>query len=93
MPRTAQEVWIDVRSVAEHEASSIPGHANIPHPDIGGSIGDLVTDKNAPVFLYCGSGRRAGIAKETLDSLGYTNVTNSGGIDDVRKGIQIQEQP
>ena len=69
MPRSAQEVWIDVRLVAEHEASSIPGHANIPHTEIGDSIMQLVTDKNAAVFLYCGSGHRAGVAKENTGKL------------------------
>jgi phage shock protein E len=34
------------------------------------------------IYLYCGSGRRAGIAQESLQASGYTNVTNIGGLDE-----------
>lgn len=32
------------------------------------------------IFLMCGSGTRAGFVKDALDSLGYENVINVGGI-------------
>ena len=80
-------VWIDVRTVEEHRESSIPDHPNILYTEIGDRITSVTADKDAPVYLYCRSGRRAGIAKETLEQMGYTNVTNAGGIDDVRKLI------
>jgi rhodanese-related sulfurtransferase len=34
------------------------------------------------IFLMCGSGTRAGFVKEALESLGYENVYNVGGIAD-----------
>ncbi|MGK0446122.1 MAG: rhodanese-related sulfurtransferase, partial [Bermanella sp.] len=37
----------------------------------------------------CRSGNRAGKAVNTLKSLGYTNVTNIGGLDDAR-ALQVQ---
>lgn len=81
------EVWIDVRSVEEYGAGHIPGHPNIPHEDIAARIGEVTTDKNAPIRLYCRSGRRSGLAEESLKQLGYTNVSNAGGIEDVRQQL------
>ncbi|XMB67690.1 hypothetical protein RI065_03960 [Mycoplasmatota bacterium zrk1] len=40
-------------------------------------------DQNAKaIYLMCGSGTRAGFVKSALESLGYTNVHNVGGIAD-----------
>ena len=41
------------------------------------------SDKDAPILIYCGSGRRASKAKEVLESKGYTKVLNAGGWGDV----------
>jgi phage shock protein E len=43
----------------------------------------LIPDKNAPVVVYCASGKRADKAKEVLESKGYTNVLNAGGLGDL----------
>lgn len=87
--RTPHEAWIDVRTPAEYQASSIAGHSNIPHTEIADRIVALVPVKSTPVYLYCGSGRRAGLAKEALEGMGYTNVTNVGTIDDARTRLGI----
>ncbi len=81
------KIWIDVRTAEENQESSIPGHPNILYTDIADKISTVTTDKNAPIYLYCRTGRRSGIAKETLEQLGYTNVTNAGGIDQVREQL------
>jgi phage shock protein E len=81
-------VWIDVRSQVENQQSSISGHANIPHTQISREIAQLVPDKNTPVILYCRSGGRAGKAKTALEDMGYTQVTNAGGIEDVRESLK-----
>ncbi|MGI5309694.1 rhodanese-like domain-containing protein [Rheinheimera sp. WS51] len=74
-----QAIWIDVRTVQEYEAGHLPTAVNIPFDVIADNISAVTTDKNAPIHLYCKSGRRAGVALETLSALGYTNVTNEGG--------------
>ncbi len=86
----AGEVWIDVRTEKEYQESSIPGHPNILYTEIADNIASVAPDKNAPIHLYCGTGRRAGVAKETLEKLGYTNVTNQGGIDSVKGRLANQ---
>ena len=80
-------VWIDVRSVEEYAAGHIDGHPNIPYGDIGVSIGELVPDKSTPIRLYCKSGRRSGIAQQTLVDMGYTNVVNVGGYDKLKANL------
>lgn len=81
-------VWIDVRSAEEYDTGHLAAATNITHTEIGDRIAILVPDKHADIRLYCRSGRRAGWAKETLEKLGYTNVTNEGGYKDIKnKGI------
>lgn len=41
------------------------------------------SDKDAPIIIYCGSGKRARKAKEVLESKGYTKVLNAGSWDDI----------
>jgi len=88
-----EQVWIDVRTDKEYQESSIPGHPNILYTEIADKIAAVVTDKDAPIYLYCGSGRRAGVAKETLEKMGYTQVTNAGGIDAVKEQLATESTP
>jgi phage shock protein E len=53
----------------------------MPHDRIADLIGARVPDRSAPVLLYCRSGRRSGLALETLKAGGYTRLTNAGGYD------------
>lgn len=81
----APDVWIDVRSAEEFQTGHVGMAVNIPVDQIAERIQSVTTDKNAEIYLSCKSGRRAGIALETLKGLGYTKVTNVGGIDDALK--------
>jgi phage shock protein E len=78
------EIWIDVRTAEEYAAGHVPTATNIPFGVIAANINSLTTDKNARIHLYCKSGRRADIALKTLQSLGYTKVTNEGGYQDLK---------
>ncbi len=80
----ADTVWIDVRSTQEHTESNIAGDINIIHTDIKAEITKHVSNKDTEIKLYCRSGKRAGIALKQLKEMGYTNVTNVGGIEDAR---------
>ena len=88
-PARAQGVWIDVRTPEEFNEGHLQGAVNVPHDQIASQIARISPDKKAPVNLYCRSGRRAEAALEELKKLGYTNVTNHGGYQDlINKGIQ-----
>lgn len=43
---------------------------------------NIFGDKDREIFVMCGSGTRSGFTKEALESIGYTNVFNVGGIRD-----------
>ena len=88
-PARAQGVWIDVRSPEEFNEGHLQGAVNVPHEQIASQIARISPDKNAPVSLYCRSGRRAEVALQELKKLGYTNVTNHGGYQDLlNKGVK-----
>jgi phage shock protein E len=74
---------IDVRTDAEFNDGHHPAAQHIEHTKIleGEGFGQL--DKNKPVVLYCRSGGRAQLAKDYLESQGFTNVKNLGGISDL----------
>ncbi len=76
--------WIDVRTPEEYAEGHVAGAKNIPHDTIAERIAEVTTDKNATIHVYCKSGRRAEKARETLLELGYKNVTNHGGYEDVK---------
>ena len=88
-PEKAKGVWIDVRSAEEFNTGHLQDAVNIPHDQILARIQAVSPDKNAPVNLYCRSGRRAEAALTELKNAGYTNVTNHGGYEDlVKKGLK-----
>ena len=88
----ADPVWIDVRSVDEYQADHIEGDVNMPFRQIGELIEQVVADKDAEIKLYCVIGVRAGIALLTLESMGYSNVSNVIGIDNARKLRNISNE-
>ena len=82
-------VWIDVRSAEEFNAGHLQDAINIPHDQILERIQSVSPDKDAPVNLYCRSGRRAESALNELKKAGYSYVTNQGGCGDlVKKGLK-----
>lgn len=76
---------IDVRTKEEFAERHAPGAKNIPVDEIcEGKLSILEgMPKNTPIELYCRSGHRSETAKEALNFLGFTNVTNLGGLDNV----------
>lgn len=78
-------IWIDVRTLDEFNAGHIAGAAHIPYEEIAQRIGEVTTDKNAVIHLYCRSGNRSGIAQQTLLAMGFGNALNEGGYEDLLK--------
>ncbi|WP_072282079.1 rhodanese-like domain-containing protein [Rappaport israeli] len=76
-------VWIDVRTSEEFEQGHLPQAINISHEEIGEQIEQVVADKSTPIHLYCRSGRRAELARQVLESMGYVNVINHGAYKDL----------
>jgi len=53
--------------------------AVIPFDQIAGRVGELLSDKDDPIVLYCRSGSMSQQAAQTLFDLGYTNVIHVQG--------------
>jgi phage shock protein E len=72
---------IDVRTDEEFRQGHLPGAVNIPYDQIASRVGELPSDRSQPIVLYCRTGRRSGIAKTSLEGLGFTHTINAGGYD------------
>lgn len=85
----APGLWIDVRTPQEFAEGHLQNVVNIPYDQIVAKIVQVSPNKNEPINLYCRSGRRADIALTELKKLGYTNVTNHGGYQElIEKGVR-----
>jgi molybdopterin/thiamine biosynthesis adenylyltransferase/rhodanese-related sulfurtransferase len=70
-------VLVDVREKEETRPGYIPGAINIPRGFLEMQIEQRISDKNAPIVLYCAGGTRSALAAKTLADLGYTNVESA----------------
>lgn len=77
---------IDVRSPAEYAEGHIDGAVNIPVSEIERVIGGF--EKDVPMQLYCLSGARAAHAQMLLESVGFSNVTNLGGLEEAMQSLR-----
>jgi phage shock protein E len=77
-------VWIDVRTPGEFEEGHVEGATLIPWDGIEAGISALKLEKDTPIVLYCGSGGRAERAKERLEAINYSQVTNAGGLEEAQ---------
>ncbi len=84
----ARDVVIDVRTPQEFQAGHIEGALNISHTDIAQDIFKAKVNKDDHVILYCRSGRRSGLAMNTLKSMGFANTENYGGLEEAKKRLQ-----
>jgi phage shock protein E len=72
---------IDVRTAGEYAAGHLQNAINV---DVeAGTFTEQIQklDKAGKYLVYCHSGRRAGIAVDSMKALGFSAATNIGGID------------
>ena len=80
---------IDVRTPGEYASGHIPSAINIPYDTIAEKL--PTDDKNARIVVYCRSGSRSAAADKTLKSLGYTDVTDFGGVGNWKGSLETGE--
>ena len=85
----AYSILIDVRTKEEWDAGFIEGATHIPLNNLALEINKYVINDKEEILLYCRSGNRSGKAKLLLNSLGYTNVKNLGGINDISQRLDL----
>ena len=75
---------LDVRSVEEFESGHVEGAKLVPHDEVGARVDEIASlldgDRSKPVVVYCRSGRRSKLAKQTLEQAGFTQVLDLGSM-------------
>jgi rhodanese-related sulfurtransferase len=71
-------VILDVREPAETNLGRIPGAIVIPRGTMETKI-EAVVPRDANLVIYCASGNRSALAADTLQQMGYRNVSSLAG--------------
>lgn len=69
---------IDVREPMEWNLGRVPGAIHIPLGAVESKIEGAVS-RDARVILYCARGNRSALAADTLQNMGYRNVSSMAG--------------
>jgi rhodanese-related sulfurtransferase len=70
---------LDVRTPDEFAAGHVPGAINVPHDQVEACVGELEAARTRDVVVYCGAGKRAAMALETLKRLGFSRLGHLEG--------------
>jgi len=81
--RNKNSVLLDVQTREEYNSGHIDGSINIPVQSLE-DINLVVAKRSTPVFVYCHSGARSARAANALRQMGYSDVTDVGGIIDYK---------
>ena len=81
--RQQNALVIDVRTEEEFLSGHLEKAVNIPLQTIGQKILQVYPDKERPIVLYCRSGNRSQQAFNILKNLGYKNIYNGGGYEEL----------
>lgn len=82
-------VWLDIRTEPEVGAAPLPiASVNLPctkvdYSSIDARASEALPDKDATILAFCGIGLRVQNAKARLEEMGYRNVINVGGYNDI----------
>jgi phage shock protein E len=71
---------IDVRTPEEFHSIRIPNSISVPLNNLKYNIEKVAPNKDTEIIVYCQSGARAATASNELVKMGYTNISNLGGI-------------
>lgn len=77
-------ILIDVRTAPEHAEGALPGAVRIETQNLAELIASIAPDKDAPVVLYCRTGRRSSAAQDLLRQMGYSQAINAGGYEELK---------
>lgn len=75
---SANVLLLDVRTQVEFDQGHIAGAVLNPYDALETMFREQ--DKSRPIVVYCRSGNRSSTALRTLSRMGYTNVSDFGGI-------------
>ncbi|MBT3271611.1 MAG: rhodanese-like domain-containing protein, partial [Spirochaetales bacterium] len=67
---------LDVRTGPEFAEGHLSNAVLLPVQELESRLGEVFTNKDAPIFVYCKSGNRSTVASKILIDNGFTNVIN-----------------
>lgn len=70
---------VDIREDREWDAGHLPGAIHLGKGIIERDIEVTIPDLDADIVLYCGGGFRSVLAADTLQRMGYRNVSSMDG--------------
>ncbi|HEX3009239.1 MAG TPA: rhodanese-like domain-containing protein, partial [Bacteroidales bacterium] len=73
-------IIVDVRTPAEFKTGAVSGAVNIPLDELQRRYKELGNDLSREITVYCASGARSAYAQNFLEQMGYSKVTNGGGV-------------
>jgi rhodanese-related sulfurtransferase len=71
--------FIDVREDHEFAKDHAKGAVHLGRGILERDIETAIPEKTAAIVLYCGGGYRSALAAESLQRMGYTNVSSMDG--------------
>jgi rhodanese-related sulfurtransferase len=71
--------FIDVREDHEFAKDHAKGAVHLGRGILERDIETAIPEKTAEIVLYCGGGYRSALAAESLQRMGYTNVSSMDG--------------
>ncbi|MDB4195302.1 rhodanese-like domain-containing protein [Gammaproteobacteria bacterium] len=83
-------ILVDVRTDAEWNSGYIETAIHIPLDKILQKIEFATENKEQTIYLYCRSGKRSAKAEKALQSIGYINAKNIGGIKQASSNLQLK---
>ncbi len=76
--RDDDTIYLDVREANEWNLGHVPGAIHIPRGNLEGKIEGMVT-RDRKVVVYCASGNRSALAADTMQQMGYADVSSMAG--------------
>jgi len=84
------QMIVDVRTIQEFRTGAYPDATNIPLDDLMNRRAEFGHKLDREIVVYCASGGRSAYAQRQLMQLGYTNVTNGGGLSSMMARRNVQ---
>lgn len=75
-------VLIDVREPKQYKIRHLEHAVNLPYYDLHALAERCLPEKNAPLIVYCATGKRSLQAQKSLKYMGYSEVYYLGGLED-----------
>jgi rhodanese-related sulfurtransferase len=70
---------VDVREKEEWDEERIPGATHLSRGTVDWKIEEKFPDLNTPIICHCGGGGRSALVAESLQKMGYRNISSMAG--------------